>query len=287
LNAPDGSTFEVFLCSVHESWRRRDRNPPISAGEFAPMNRRIHVLVCLAAFSAYFLSPAGLAASPSKRAEGEFGKAFLGKDVKALLDMPAYKDGLDLYVDFKSKKQFDSRGIDLKDLSKYLKEKGVGVERDEWVTITDVKVDSDRIEIQLGGGGEARGASKNANKNGAGYKRAGGSRVNFRYGRGLTDADLQMDAFLPLLGRVVDTGKILGLEVPKDAAPEFQEAIRSRNVVVGMTYQMVLMSLGEPDQKKVDDSSDDSLRETWFYLKDGHRWVVKFLNGKVGKVQIF
>jgi hypothetical protein len=204
-----------------------------------------------------------------------------------LLDMPAYKDGLDLYVDFKSKKQFDSRGIDLKDLSKYLKEKGVGVERDEWVTITDVKVDSDRIEIQLGGGGEGRGASKKANNNGAGYKRAGGSRINFRYGRGLTDADLQMDAFMPLLGRVVDTSKILGLEVPKDAAPEFQEAIRSRNVVAGMTYQMVLMSLGEPEQKKVDDSSNDSLRETWFYLKDGHRWVVKFVNGKVEKVQIF
>ena len=54
-----------------------------------------------------------------------------------------------------------------------------------------------------------------------------------------------------------------------------------------MTYQMVLMSLGEPEQKKVDDSSNDSLRETWFYLKDGHRWVVKFVNGKVEKVQIF
>jgi hypothetical protein len=250
------------------------------------MNRRFHILVCLAGFSAYFLNPAGLAASASKHAEGEFEKVFLGKDAKALLDMPAYKDGLDLYVDFKAKKQFDSRGIDLKDLSKYLKEKGVGVERDEWVTITDVKVDSDRIEIQLGGGGEGRGASKKASKNGD-YKRAGGSRINFRYERSLTDADLQMDAFLPLLGRVVDTSKILGLEVPKDAAPEFQEAIRSRNVVAGMTYQMVLMSLGEPDQKKVDDSSDDSLRETWFYLKDGHRWVVKFVNGKVGKVQIF
>jgi hypothetical protein len=251
------------------------------------MNRRFHVLVFLAGLLACVLGPAGMVASPSKRADGEFEKVFLGKDVKALLDMPAYKDGLDLYVDFKAKKQFDSRGIDLKDLSKYLKEKGVGVERDEWVTITDVKVDSDRIEIQLGGGGEGRGASKNTDRNGAGYKRAGGSRINFRYGRGLTDADLQMDAFLPLLGRVVDTSKIVGVEVPKDVPPEFQEAIRARNVAVGMTYQMVLMSLGEPDQKKVDDSTDDSLRETWFYLKDGHRWVVRFVNGKVGKVQVF
>jgi hypothetical protein len=251
------------------------------------MKRRISVFVCLAWLSAYLVCPSGSSASPSKRADGEFEKVFLGKDVKALLDMPAYKDGLDLYVDFKAKKQFDSRGIDLKDLSKYLKDKGVGVERDEWVTITDVKVDSDRIEIQLGGGGEGRSASKNTNKNGAGYKRAGGSRINFRYGRSLTDADLQIDAFMPLLGRVVDTSKIRGVEIPQDISPEFQEAVRSRNVIEGMTYQMVLISLGEPDQKKVDDSTDDSLRETWFYLKDGHRWVVKFLNGKVGKVQVF
>jgi len=226
-------------------------------------------------------------ASVSKRTQSDFEKMFLGKDVKALLDMPAYKDGLDLYVNTKSEKRLDERGIDLKDLSKYLKEKGVGVERDEWVTITDVKVDSDRIEVQLGGGGEGRGASKNADKKGAGFKRAGGSRINFRYGRDLTDADLQVDAFMPLLGRVLDTSKILGLVIPKDVAPEFQEAMRSRDAVAGMTYQMVLTSLGEPDQKKVDDSTDDSLRETWYYLKDGHRWVVKFLNGKVSKVQVF
>ena len=31
----------------------------------------------------------------------------------------------------------------------------------------------------------------------------------------------------------------------------------------------------------------DSLKETWYYLKDGHRWVVKFLNGSVTKIQIF
>jgi hypothetical protein len=70
-------------------------------------------------------------------------------------------------------------------------------------------------------------------------------------------------------------------------APELQEAIRAKQVVEGMTYQMVLMSVGEPDQKKVEDTTDDSLKETWFFLRDGHRWVVRFINGKVVKVQIF
>jgi hypothetical protein len=248
------------------------------------MNRRFLITSVLAVAG---MAPACLMASVSRQAETEFDRVFMGKDVKALLDMPAYKDGVDVYVSPKSEKRFDSRGIDLKELGKYLKEKGVGVEQNEWTIITDVKVDSDRIEVQLSGGGEGRGASKNADKKGAGYKRAGGSRINFRYGRGVTDADLQPDAFLPLLNRVLDTAKIVGMVIPKDIAPQYKDAIRSKDVTVGMTYQMVLLSMGEPDQKKVDDSTDDSLRETWFYLKDGHRWVVRFLNGKVGKVQVF
>jgi hypothetical protein len=245
------------------------------------MKRLVLGCICLGWISVFLLSSAGLMASPSKRAVLDFDNLFLGKDVKALLDLPAYKDGLDLYVNPKSQKHLDERGIDLNDLWKFLKEKGVGVERDELVTITDVKVDNDRIEMQLSGG-EGRSTSRNA-----GYKRPGGSRIIFRYGRGVTDADIQADAFLPLLGRVLDTSKIRGTVISKAIAPEFQEAVRSKDAVVGMTYQMVLTSLGEPDQKKVDDSTDDSLRETWYYMKDGHRWVVRFLNGKVANVQVF
>ena len=228
-----------------------------------------------------------LRAEASERARTTLGKALLGKDVKALLDMPAYKEGIDLYVYPKGEKRLDERGIDLKELSKFLKDKGVGVERDEWVTVTDVKVDSDRVEIQLGGGGEGRGASKNAEKKGAGFKRAGGSRINFRFGRDLADGDITLDAFLPLLERVLDMGKLHENMEVQGLPSEFQEAIRAKDVIPGMTYQMVLWSAGDPDQKKLDDSTDDNLRETWYYLRDGHRWVVKFLNGKVAKVQVF
>jgi hypothetical protein len=228
-----------------------------------------------------------LMAATSEQARLALGKALLGKDVRALLDMPAYKEGIDLYVYPKNGKQYDERGLDLKELGKFLKEKGVGVERDEWVTITDVKVDSDRVEIQLGGGGEGRGASKNAEKKGAGFKRAGGSRINFRYGRDLKDPDLAIGAFLPLLDRVLDMGKLHENMAVQGLPPEFQEAIRGKDIVQGMTYQMVLLSAGEPDQKKVEDSADDSLHETWYYLRDGRRWVVRFINGKVAKVQVF
>jgi hypothetical protein len=50
---------------------------------------------------------------------------------------------------------------------------------------------------------------------------------------------------------------------------------------------MVLLSIGEPEQKKISEASGTNLSETWLYMKDGHRWVVDFSNGKVSKVQKF
>jgi len=228
-----------------------------------------------------------LHADANDQAKTALSKALLGKDVKALLDMPAYKDGIDLYVNTKTDKRLDERGIDMKELTKFLKDKGVGVARDEWVTITDVKVDSDRVEIHLGGGGEGRGASKNAEKKGAGLMRAGGSRINFRYGKDVTDFDLKLEEFLPLMARVLDTGKLKTNMDVQGLDPQFQEAIRAKDIVNGMTYQMVLWSAGDPDQKKVEDTTDDSLHETWYYLREGHRWVVRFVNGKVAKVLVY
>lgn len=241
----------------------------------------------LAATLVLALLPSAALASTSKQAKGSLDHLLLGKDVRALLNMPAYKDGIDIYNTPKSDKRLDERGIDLKEMSKYLKEKGVGVERDEWVPITEIKVDNDRIEIHLAGGGEGRGDSKNANKKGAGYKRAGGSRINFRYGRDLTDADLQPDAFLPFLGRVLDTARIQQTQTIQAMPTEYKDAIAGKKIVEGMTYQMVLLSSGEPDQKKVDDTDETSLKETWYYMKDGHRVIVRFVNGKVSRLQTF
>lgn len=255
-------------------------------------NRRTALLaaVMLLALNCLDIIPALVAparGATSEKARVGFAKLLLGKDVKSLLDLPAYKEGLDLYLNPKSEKRFDERGIDMKDLAKYLKDKGVGVERDEWVTVTEVKVDSDRIEVQLGGGGEGKSASKNAQEMGAGYKRAGGSRINFRYGRSVTDDDLRLEAIVPLLNRVLDTSRIGASLVLKDVDPQFQEAVRAKDIVTGMPYKLVLLSAGEPDQKKIEDSTDDSLHEVWYYLRDGRRWVVRFLNGKVEKVQVF
>ncbi|MHB1935433.1 MAG: hypothetical protein ACYCOR_02475 [Acidobacteriaceae bacterium] len=241
---------------------------------------------CLASMALFFAT-SFIHASTSKAAQAALSKALLGKDVKALIDMPAYKEGIDIYYTPPTDKRTDDRGIDLKGLTKWLKAKGVGVEKGEEVTITNVKVDSKMIEIHLGGGGEGRRGSNHANKVNAGFKRAGGSRINFRYQRELTDADLQPSNFFKFMGRVADVSGIeTQLDVKKMPAAD-QTAIDNHTVINGMTYEMVLLSFGDPEQKKVEDSTGSIFKETWYYLKDGHRWILHFENGKVAQIQTF
>jgi hypothetical protein len=226
-------------------------------------------------------------ASTSKNAQDELNTLLLGKDVKALVDLPAYKDGVDVYYIPPSNKRADERGVDLEEMTKWLKAKGVGVERDEWVTITNVKIDSDKIEIHLEGGGEGRRGSNHANKVGASYKRAGGSRLNLKYQKDLVDADIAPQTILRFMSRMLDVSRIEQKIEEKAMPADLRAAIEAHTVVENMTYEMVLMSFGDPDQKKVDDVDNTNLKETWFYLKNGHRWVVRFENGKVVKTQVF
>ena len=36
----------------------------------------------------------------------------------------------------------------------------------------------------------------------------------------------------------------------------------------GMTYDMVMRSSGEPEEKKINDTTDGSLFENWYYLRE-------------------
>jgi hypothetical protein len=233
------------------------------------------------------VSPRVVRGNTSDNSKQALSKLLLGKEVKALIQLPASKDGLNVYVKPGKNKRLDDRGIDMDSLTKYLKSKGVGVDANEWATTTDVRVDKDKVEIHLGGGGEGRRGSKHANKVSPGYKRAGGSRINFRYERELTDSDLEPRNFLRAMARVLDVSEIQNQLAAKDFAPEFKQAIDQNSVKEGMTYQMALLAFGDPEKKKINDSTDSGLSETWFYLKEGHRWVLTFTNGKVTKVQAF
>jgi hypothetical protein len=233
------------------------------------------------------ISPGMILAEVSKQTKDSLDKLLLGKEVKPLVELPATKEGLDVYFVTPHGKRVDERGLDLGEMSKELKSKGVGVEALQWETITDVKIDSDHVEIHLGGGGEGRRGANHANKVGAGYLRAGGSRVNFRYMTNVTDRDLAPEAFLNFMSRILDVSKLQLQVEAKAFPPQIQAAIASKTVVEGMTYEMVQISFGDPEQKKINDTTDSTFSETWFYLRNGHRWVLTFVNGSVSKVQVY
>jgi hypothetical protein len=251
------------------------------------MNTKSRWLNAHALFLLVALLPLPLWAGASDSAKRGLRQLLLGKDVKALTQLPATKEGVNVYFTPPEGKNWDQRGLNVKDLTKWLKERGVGVESNEGVTITDVKIGGEMVEIHIGGGGMGRRGSKHAQETTPGFQRAGGSRINFRYGRDITDADLQPNAFLDFLGRLLDVSPIREEAAKRDLPPEVRRAVETKTVAEGMTYQMVLLSFGEPEQKKINDSQPGAFSETWYYMKDGKRWVLEFTNGKVTKTQTY
>jgi hypothetical protein len=244
--------------------------------------RMITYLVCTMA-----LTSVSLHADASGEAKKSLEKLLIGKDVRALTQLPATKEGVKVYLTPPSGKDWDQRGLNIKHLAKWLKERGVGVDANDIVTITEVKVGGDSVEIHLAGGGMGRRGSKHAQEEAPGFKRAGGSRINFFYDRDLTDADLEPNAFLDFAARMLDVSSIRRDAEMMSLSPEARRAVESKNVAEGMTYQLVLIAWGEPEQKKINESGAGKLSESWFYMKDGHRVVVDFTNGTVSKVQKF
>jgi hypothetical protein len=238
--------------------------------------------ICLVA-----LAPVTLRAGASDASKKSLEKLLLGKDVRSLIQLPATKEGVKIYHTPPRDKKFDERGLDMEHLTKWLKERGVGVDTNETVMITEVIVGGDSVELHLGGGGMGRRGSEHANKKDPGFKRAGGSRINFFYDRGIKDADLEPSAFLDFAARVLDVGEIRQAADMAKLSPEARKAIESKEVTEGMTYQMVQLAYGKPEEKKINESGAGTLSETWFYMIDGHRVVVDFTNGKVSKVQKF
>lgn len=94
------------------------------------------------------LSVAALCLAAPVRAQNQAAlkKAFEGREVTVLLDMPASHQGVDLYLQREPEIEFG-------EYSRRVKAYGVALRKDDRVMITTIKVNKKNIEIQLGGGG--------------------------------------------------------------------------------------------------------------------------------------
>jgi len=73
-------------------------------------------------------------------------KAFEGREVTVLMDMPASHQGVDLYLQREPEIEFG-------DYARRLKAYGMALRKDDRVMITTIKINKKNIEIHLGGGG--------------------------------------------------------------------------------------------------------------------------------------
>lgn len=78
--------------------------------------------------------------------ETELKKFFEGRRIEAKIDMPATKDGIDVYPERDQQINFGS-------YSQRLKTNGICVQEGDRMMITKIKVKGKHIEFQLGGGG--------------------------------------------------------------------------------------------------------------------------------------
>lgn len=98
-------------------------------------------LSSLLAFSAL---TCGVPASAQNQAALE--KAFEGREVTVLMEMPASHQGVDLYLQREPE-------IEFSEYARRLKNFGVALRKEDRVMITTIKVNKKNIEIHLGGGG--------------------------------------------------------------------------------------------------------------------------------------
>jgi hypothetical protein len=221
-----------------------------------------------------------------EQAQRQLESLLLNKQLVAKVTFPAYQSGIDLKID---------GTWDMKIATRMIKDHGVGIEVDEKASVTNVKLKGNMIEIHLNGGGAGTlgdvlmtsDAKKKAREAGTG-KAPGGSRINLRFGRDITEEDIRdLDRLVSYLEPVVDPSSLRQAALRNAIPDEFKEAAARGEVLAGMDKATVFAIMGDPKSKAVDMNSDPPVEKWQFELKDLKTRIVSFKLGKVAKVDEF
>src|SRR6267378_791604 len=82
----------------------------------------------------------------SAQTEADLKRYFEGKHVTLMMDMPATKDGVNIYPE-------REQPLDYSEYAGRLKKYGISVRRGEQIMVTKIKLKDKHVEFQLGGGG--------------------------------------------------------------------------------------------------------------------------------------
>jgi len=216
-----------------------------------------------------------------KSCESKLESILMNKRLIAKVTFPASKNGVDLKTD---------GTWDNKKLTRTLKDKGIGIEIGDPATVTTVKLKDNRIEVHLNGGGHGTLMDRMISKDESGKRggiQSGGSRINLRFDRDITEDDIEIEKLAGWLDPVVETGALAQDIALKNIPEEFKEAAEKGEIVVGMDKKTVFAIKGEPKVKKVDLDQTPPVEKWQYELKNLETMVVTFQKGKVIDVMTF
>jgi hypothetical protein len=214
-----------------------------------------------------------LSAQVSKDSRFEILRTVLADQAASRMAMPFGTGGVELS---------ESGEVNKQKLQADLKKNGQSIAEGKVVTVTDIAFDDNKIELELDGGGKNKKGFFDRLEVGLGSqttpvnrddpKKAKGSKVGLRFD-GKVPPDITPDQLKELLSPVLDFNKRNFLKTGFDSLPpEFQEAVKAKEAMIGMDRNTVVMAMGRPSNK-VREKKDGVETEDWIYILRGLRTV--------------
>jgi hypothetical protein len=177
-----------------------------------------------------------------------------------------------------------------------LRETGPAARLGDQIQITNVKIESNRILLDINGGFKGTGhwydhvevgmggptSPVSTNQNGPA---ANGSRVVLVFPGPIPS--LKSVEIRGMLASVFDFEKHSASDQYADRLPEpIKKAIKEQRAIVGMDHDQVLLAMGKPKNKSRENTKDGDEVENWVYGDPpGKMTFVKFTEGKVTEVK--
>ncbi|MFC1537419.1 hypothetical protein ACFL4P_01180 [Gemmatimonadota bacterium] len=216
-----------------------------------------------------------------KSCEAKLESILMNKTLIAKVTFPASNKGIDLKID---------GTLNNKKITRTLKDKGIGIEIGSPATVTTVKLKDKDIEVHLNGGGHGTFMDRmiSDDKSGkSGGVQSGGSRINLKFDRDITEEDIVIEKLAGWLEPVVETGALAKDIALKNIPEEFKEAAEKGEILVGMDKKTVFAIMGEPKEKKVDLDKTPPVEKWQYELKSMEIMVITIEKGKVIDVMTF
>jgi hypothetical protein len=233
------------------------------------MNRRGMLLIALS-----LAMPVISLAQASNNSRSEIIRRLLAEEATARIDLPFGGEGVQVS---------DHGRIDESKLNKQLQKNGRSIPAGRIVKVTNVEFGSKNIDVELDNGGKAKrrfsdhvqvsvGGASTPGQQSSSAPKPIGSKVSLVFSNKVP-AELTFKQLQEMLTPVLDFTKKTVVSTNIDTLPpEFKAAILAKEAAIGMHQDMVLLSMGIPDQK-TQEKVGGVEQEEWQYRIIGRKRV--------------